>query len=515
MNLSLQRIATSLTGVWRKLDRRQKILTVAIPAVVLGLLLFLVWWASSPDYTPLFQGPLTASDAGDVTSKLKDLKIPYQLNDGGTTILVPKAQVAEVRIQLASAGIPKTGKFSFGTSLNTLQFGETDADRKLRVTLGLQDELETTLKTLSAVQDARVHLVMPDQSLFADQQKDPTAAVTVKLQPGSKLSDEQVRAIANLLASSVEGLKPEKVTIIDTDGQVLSDAISNPNDKSKLSVSQLQLQHTVEQDLERSAQSMLDRALGPGKSIVRVAGTLDFNQVETTKETYGPNVIRSQQASEETSTNGAGASGVPSDPNIPGYATTTGSGVVVSKKTQTEQNYEVDKTQEHSITSPGSVQRLSVSVLLDAPTADKNTVQTVKDIVTSAVGLNTQRGDQIEVAAIPFNNKSLQADQQAMADKAKRDMYTRYALAGAAGLIVLVLGVMLLAKNARRARAAALNRSLGAAQVAAAHDREVDSANVPEQQLKQNDLKQQAEQALAKRPEEVAGVIKVWLQEER
>ncbi len=328
MNLSLQGIVASLAGSWKKLDKKQRILTTTIPAVVLGLLLFLVWWASSPDYTPLFQGALTASDAGGVTSKLKELKIPYQLNDGGTTILVPKAQLAEVRIQLASAGIPKTGKFSFDTSLNTFQFGETDADRKLRNTLGLQDELETTLKTLSAVQDARVHLVMPDQSLFTDQQANPTAAVTVKLQPGSKLSDEQVRAIANLLASSVEGLKPDKVTIIDTNGEVLSDAIANANDKSKLSVSQLQLQHTVEQDLERSAQSMLDRALGPGKSIVRVAGTLDFAQVETTKETYGPNVIRSQQTSEETSTGGTAAFGVPSDPNIPGYPTTTGNGMV-------------------------------------------------------------------------------------------------------------------------------------------------------------------------------------------
>jgi len=322
LNFSIQGIIVSLQGMWQKLTQRQKIITLTTPLLVLVLLLSLVWWAGRPDFTPLFQSQLQTSEAGAVVNKLKELKVQYQLTDGGTTILVPKAKVAELRIQLASAGLPNGSKFSF-SNLNEIRFGETDADRKIRYTLGLQDELETTLKTLSPIEAARVHLALPEQSLFIEKEKEPTAAVTVKLQPGGKLSEEQIRGIANLLASSIEGLKPEKVTIVDTTGQLLSESL-NQKDSGKLSVSQLQLQQTIEQNLQKAAQSMLDKIFGPGKSVVRVAGNLDFDQVEIKRETYGDSVLRSKQSKEEVSTSNSGTSGIPgTNSNVPGYQSVT------------------------------------------------------------------------------------------------------------------------------------------------------------------------------------------------
>ena len=188
---------------------------------------------------------LSDVDAGAITTKLKDLKADYQLADNGSTIMVLQQSAADLRLQLASAGLPTQSKFSFD-SLNTMHLGETDSDRKLRYVLGLQNELENTLKTLNGVQDARVHIVMPEQSLFVDSQKAATTAVTLKLVPGTKLSDDQVRAVANLLAGSVEGLKTENVTIVDTGGNVLSDVLGKSGDPNRLTGTQYQLQQTVE-----------------------------------------------------------------------------------------------------------------------------------------------------------------------------------------------------------------------------------------------------------------------------
>ncbi|MHB1407157.1 MAG: flagellar basal-body MS-ring/collar protein FliF, partial [Desulfitobacteriaceae bacterium] len=193
---------------WQKLSRPQKIITIVAPLLVATALFGLIIWASQPNYVSIYKG--TEAEAGAIRNKLVDLKFKYQLADGGTNILVPQAQAAEARLQLAVADLPQGSKFSYDY-LNQMRIGETDADRKLRQLLGLQNELETTIKTLAGVQDSRVHIVMPEKSLFVENEKKATAAVTLKLAPGTKLGDDQIRGIANLMAASVEGLEMQNV----------------------------------------------------------------------------------------------------------------------------------------------------------------------------------------------------------------------------------------------------------------------------------------------------------------
>lgn len=443
MDYSWNGIKKSLAEFWSNLSRSQKIITVIAPLLVAGALLSLVYWASRPQYEVIFT-KLNDSEAGAITTKLKELKVDYQLADNGSTIMVRQDQAAEVRLDLANAGLPQGSKFSFD-SLNQMRLGETDADRKLRYILGLQNEIEITLKTLDGVQDARVHLVMPEQSLFAESQKPTTAAVTLKLVPGTSLKDEQVRAVANVLASSVEGLQPENVTIVDTNGNVLSDILGKANDPQRLSGTQLQLQQAVEDDVQKSLQSMLDRVLGPGKTVVRANASLDFDQLRITQQTHGPGAVVSKQSSNEQSSNGSQAGSTPGvNTNVPGYQTPSTSGnTSSSSKTTTVENYQVDVTQQERIVSPGAIKRLSVSVMADSDSVTDAQLQQIKEIVASAAGIDVGRGDQIQVAAIPFDKTGLQAETAAMAEAEKKQQILTYAEMGSAALLGIFFLLMI------------------------------------------------------------------------
>lgn len=366
MDFSWAGIQQSVKTFWDRLSSPQKIITVLAPLVVAVALVSLVTWAGRPQYVAIFT-KLSDTDAGAITTKLKDLKADYKLADNGSTIMVAQQSAADLRLQLASAGLPAQSKFSFD-SLNTMHLGETDADRKLRYVLGLQNEIENTLKTLNGVQDARVNIVMPEPSLFVDSQKTATAAVTLKLVPGTKLGDDQVRAVANLLAGSVEGLQSENVTIVDTGGNVLSDVLGKSGDPNRLTGTQYQLQQMVEEDTRKSVQSMLDRVLGSGKTVVRISAVLDFNQIKRTIQTNGPGAVVSEQSSTETSTNGTTTGGTPglTSNGAPTYPTATPGVNSTSNKASNTKNYQVDTTQEEQVVNPGAVKHLSVSVMADA-----------------------------------------------------------------------------------------------------------------------------------------------------
>ena len=527
MDFSWAGISKSVKTFWDKLSRPQKIITVVAPLLVAAALAALIIWASTPQYEVIFT-KLSASDAGAITTKLKSLKADYKLADNGSTIMVPKQNADDIRLQLASAGLPQQSKFSFDY-LNTMQLGETDADRKLRYTLALQNELENNLKLLNGVQDAQVHLVMPDPSLFTDSQQPATAAVTVQLVPGTSLSDDQVRAIANLISSSVEGLKPENVTIVDTNGNVLSDVLGNSNNTNRLTANQYQLQQSVEDDTEKSVQSMLDRALGVGTTVVRVSADLDFNQTKVTRQTNGPGAVVSEQYSNETTTNGSTAGGVPGATSnaAPTYPTGT-TGSTSSTKSDSTKNYQVDTTQEVQVVSPGAIKRLSVSVLANSNVITPAQLSQIKAIVASAAGIDPTRGDQIQVAAIPFNNTALQQAQQAMANAQKQQQMINYAEIGSAALLALVLFLVYLRKRSKKARA---EKMLGmdsiqpvpleTAEMLIAQKSAEEEANIQLAQKKKSvedieklKTKEAVEKYSRDNPEEAARIMKTWLSEE-
>lgn len=533
MNFSWAGMQKSIREFWTKLSRPQKIVTVVAPLLVALALIALIIWASTPQYVPIFT-QMSAADAGAITAKLTDLKIPYQLADGGATIMVPEQQEAQTRLELANAGLPQGSVFSFA-NLNQIHLGETDADQQLRYVLGLQDELETTLKTLNGVQDARVQIVMPQPSLFADPQNTDaaTAAVTLKLAPGVKLSDDQVRGVANLLAYSVQGLKPDKISIVDTNGDVLSNVLGNSNDPNQMSGTQLQLQQTVDDGIQKSVQSMLDRAFGPGNTIVRVNATLDFNQTKIVQDTHGPGAIVSEQSTSENTTNGSTAgtptTGVTS--NVGTYQTTTQGTNSTTTKTTTTRNYQVDNTQTEQVVSPGAIKRLSVSVLANSDNITQAQLSQIQGVVASASGIDQTRGDQIQVAAIPFNNTTLQQEKAAMAAAEQRQQIVTYVEIGLGVLAGIVLLLLYLRRNAKRKREA---RGLDFPD-----DQPMNFKDAEEVLLAQQRAEQEAQANLAKKrtksveeiehqkvkeavelysrnnPDEAARLIKTWLAEDK
>ncbi|EHQ91616.1 flagellar basal-body MS-ring/collar protein FliF [Desulfosporosinus youngiae] len=532
MNFSWAGIKQSVMNFWSNLSSPQKIITVLAPLLVAGALIYLIMWAGRPQYVPIFT-KLSDADAGAITTKLKDLKADYKLADNGSTIMVPQQSAADLRLQLASAGLPQQSKFSFD-NLDTMRLGETDADRKLRYVLGLQNELENTLKTLNGVEDARVHIVMPEPSLFVDNQKPATAAVTLKLLPNTKLGEDQVRAIANLLSGSVEGLLPENVTIVDTGGNVLSDDLGKGNPE-KLTVTQYQLKQTVEEDTRKSIQSMLDRVLGSGKAVVRVSAVLDFDQRKIVKQTNGPGAVVSEQTSNETNTNGTvGAGGTPGlDANgAPIYPTGQDMNSTSTKATSTR-NYQVDTTQEEQVVNPGSVKRLSVSVMADEDAVDQEQLDQIKTIVASAAGVDANRGDDVQVAAFPFNKTDIQKEALAMEEAQKRQQLIMYAQIGAVALIGLILGLVFLGKRLQKARKARAERMLelnnsepvnvAEAELLLAQQKAEEEAQLSlaqknaksAEEIGKKKIKEAVELYSRNNPDEAARLMKTWLSEER
>ena len=529
MDFSWAGIQQSVKTFWDRLSSPQKIITVLAPLVVAVALVSLITWAGRPQYVAIFTKQ-SDTDAGAITTKLKDLKADYKLADNGSTIMVPQQSAADLRLQLASAGLPTQSKFSFD-SLNTMHLGETDADRKLRFVLGLQNELENTLKTLNGVQDARVHIVMPEPSLFVDSQKAATAAVTLKLVPGTKLGDDQVRAVANLLAGSVEGLQPENVAIVDTGGNVLSDVLGKSGDPNRLTGTQYQLQQTVEEDTRKSVQSMLDRVLGSGKTVVRISALLDFNQIKRTIQTNGPGAVVSEQSSTETSTNGTAAGGTPglTANGAPTYPTGTTGVNSTSTKVNATKNYQVDTTQEEQVVNPGAVKHLSVSVMADADTINQAQLDQIKTIVASAAGVDAIRGDQIEVAAIAFNKTDQQQEKLAMENAQKRQQLVTYIEIGAAVVFGLFFMMMLLRSRSTKKRAGKMMRLNGSQPVSLAEAELLMGQQLAEEEaqlkfaqkknktveeLQKQKTKESVELYSRNNPDEVARLMKTWLSEE-
>jgi len=453
LKFSLVEILNSLQNFWKKLSRQQKIVLAVIPLIVAGTLFSVIFWASRPNYVPLFTDQLDTASAGSITEKLKELKIDYQLADNGTSVLVPQKNVSEVRLQLANAGLPQQSTFSF-ENLDQVRIGETDADRKLRYVLGLQNELEQTIGTLEGVEYARVHIVMPEETLFSEDQNDTTAAVTIKTAYGKEMQEDQVRAVANLLAYSVEGLKSDKVVIVDTNGNVLSDELGTGNSIQKLTSDQLRIQQAMQDRLGQSVQTMLDKVFGTGNTIVRTNALLDFDQKKITSQRSEDGAVTSRQETSEKSSSTSATGGVPgTTSNIPGYPVTGENGTTsTSEKTTLAEVFQPGVVQEETVVSPGQIKRLTVSVLADADSVTEEQVSEISGIVSSAVGIDENRGDLVQVARLAFNKTMQLEEQAAMAEMARKDQIYFFAGIGAALLAAIIFIVILLRLKSRNKR---------------------------------------------------------------
>ncbi|UCG61956.1 MAG: flagellar M-ring protein FliF [Candidatus Zixiibacteriota bacterium] len=405
---------------------------------IVGIVL-VVSWLSSVTYSRLYSN-LDEAEAGEVAAYLNDNKIPYQLADGGSTIEVPSGDVYKTRIALASEGLPRSGNMGYSI-FDENNLGMTDFLQNLNFRRALEGELTRTIMQLNEVQAARVHIVMPKERLFARDQKEATASVVVKLKGNTELTSRQMKGITHLVASSVEGLKPSNISIVDYNGNLLS-SNSEIDPLAGLSSSQLEVRKQVENYLEDKAQSMMDDVLGPKESVIRVTADLNFQQIERTSETFDPNApsVRSEERVKTTlssSDKAAETSETKQDDN--------------SETTIT--NYELNKTVEHIINAVGTIDRLSVAVLVDGVYAPieggeggsemiyqprpQEELDRLAAIVKNAVGFDPQRNDQIEMVNIAFDRQNLEQDQQALDQMYMRDFYMD--IARKVGLVLLAV----------------------------------------------------------------------------
>lgn len=404
----LQNIAAGREWVTRahsSLSPQQKMLLVRGLPVLLLVLGIGMYFLNHVPYRPLFTN-LSQQDAAAVVRELDSRRIPYHLRGNGSIIEVPEETLYHTRLELAGKGIPLGGGVGFEIFEQT-PFGTTEFTQRVNFQRALQGELARTINSIQAVQSSRVHLALPQHAGFLGREEKPSASVVVELRPGYSLTAEQVQGITNLLSTSVEGLSPEKVSVVDTSGRPLR-ARSEKNDTETEFLHRLKLQ--IEQEMEKRIETMLEPVLGPGKAVARVSAELEFRETQLAREQFDPSshVVRSQQQQvEDSQTPQTG--GVPGvQGGVPGGDTGQGKNATSNRKNETV-NYEIGRTTSQVLEPRGQVRRLSIAVMVDGKyEADAYTprpaeeMELLKAIVMKAVGFNSDRGDQVEVANMPF-----------------------------------------------------------------------------------------------------------------
>jgi len=388
--------------------------------VIMGTCFVGLSFIQKESYVALFSG-LSLEDASAVVSKLKESKIPYKLEMNGTTICVPKKKVYDVRLLLASQNALPGGGGGVGFELfDKTSYGMTEFLQNIHYKRAIQGELQRTINQMPEVKASRVHIAIPEKTLFREKEKEVTASIFLKLRHGRMISQEQIMSIVYLVSGSIEGMKPENVVVVDASGKVLfkQDASSS---NYAITAHQLELQRIVEKKIEESIQSMLDRIIPANKSIVRANVELNFRRIEKTEAHYLPekSAITAEKRSKEKvvskNEEGKGVPGVAS--NIKTEKKDTMNKVNESERQEDQISYEVSKTIKN-ITEPiGDIKRISLAVLIDGkyekaksgkdeklnyiPRSEQE-LQNIKNLVARAAGFDNERGDNIEVLNMPF-----------------------------------------------------------------------------------------------------------------
>jgi len=372
--------------VYKSLTPTKRLSIIIIAIVMFVSIGAFVITVNQKDYRTLFSN-LSTEDAGKIIASLEEKKVLYKVSSGGDSILVPAEQVSKLRLELASAGLPQSGGVGFEI-FDKKNFGVTDFVQQVNYQRALQGELSRTINSLDEIQQSRVHIVVPKKSLFVEKQSKPEVSVVIKLKPGVRLRTSQVEGIAHLVSASIEGLRPEEVTIIDSGGDILS-KIGKESQLTSQTDSQIEYQRNIEKNLENRIQSMLENVVGKGKAVARVSATLDFSVVEKTEEAYDPDepVVRSLH-----SKNG---------------------------KTDEIINYEINRVISKTMMPVGKMERLSVAVMVDdvysrndkgveeSRPRSKKEIDTLDGIVKRSVGFDAKRGDEVVVTNVSFNKVEL------------------------------------------------------------------------------------------------------------
>jgi flagellar M-ring protein FliF len=446
-------------------------------------------------------------------------------------VMVPKDDVYKTRITLSGEGLPSGADGGYSLldkqDLSTSQFKEqTDFKR------AMEGELAKTIEAMNGVQSAVVHLALPEKQVFADKQDPPTASVLVSSRPGTTLTSEQVQSVVHLVAASIDGMDPEKVTVADSTGKLLS---ASGTDGTAMASSRDQAVQRTQQEMIAKIQSVLDRVVGPGNSTVQVTADLNFDkatiQSETFKQADPQGLALSTSKSSEKYKGGAAGSGStgvvgPDGGMDPGTAGTTGtgSGSSYDKRAETTDNA-VDRTVEKRETAPGGINSLHVAVALDRTAAANNNPQEIQQLISSAVGINTARGDTIRLSTLPFDRTAektaaseIKAEDAQAAKADRMTMYRNIAL-GALVLFALVLAWLRGRKKAKQ-RAEATNYVIEQLRTEKSREPQVALENPATALLSlegnvspEDEVRRELADLVERQPDDVAALLRGWLVE--
>ena len=451
----LTNVQQQFVTLWKKQSLGKQITMAALVLSMLILTPVLVSWANTPSYSVAYTG-LSEEDAAQIVQKLDENNITYQLKSSGT-IEVPSDQVYTTRLLMAREGLPQSSTVGYELFSGSSMLGMTEFSQKVNYQRAIEGELERTIGSIKAVKAVRVHLVIPEKSLLTSVQSLATASVTMQINPGEVLDDSQVRAITHLVASSVEGLKPENVVVVDGNGNLLASGESSENEMNlSMKDEQRSIENAYALEVQKKVQAILDKILGPNRSVVQATVEMDWTQREVTSNTYSPTevAIRSSQVINEVSSSGGTTGGVPgATSNLPTpVATTTGSGSESYQSSEETLNYEVSQVQSHEVSAPGKVSRISVSVMVDN-ISDAAQMEIIRSAVQVAAGIDTTRGDQVAVESFAFDRTALDALSTELAQQQQQELYLRIGAGVAAGLVVLALlfFILRLISNTRNA----------------------------------------------------------------
>jgi len=454
---------TALKGYFAKFGETAKgfsaaqktIAVIGIAVLVLGGIA-LASWLSKPTYAPLFTG-LAAADASSITDQLTADGVPYQLTDGGGTILVPQASVYKERLAAAANGLPSSNEGGYSL-LDTMGVTASEFQQNVTYKRAIEGELAKTISAMDGVDTATVQLAIPEKSVFVSDTKDPTASVFVATKNGQSLTTSQVQAVVHLTSAAVEDMQPTDVSVVDAKGTVLSavgtGATGSADDQSGAYGSRVGSQ----------VQALLDTVVGTGKSSVVVAATMNQNSGTKTTESFAQPATGAAALNESSSTEsydgsgtGTSATGVlgPDNIAVPSdtSASETGNGYVNESSTK---NNAIDKTTETTTIPAGAVDRQTISVAIDATAAKGINLQSINDLVANAAGVDRDRGDQVKVALVDFSTTEAQTAAAALkaqkAADAQAEMWSTIRTAGIIGGIALVLitAIVFLARRGRR-----------------------------------------------------------------
>ena len=394
-------------------------IATAVLAVGGGLFAF-VRWKQESDFRPLYT-TLASEDAGAVVQKLKETGVEFRLSENGSTVLVPSARVAEMRLEMASAGLPKSGRIGFELFDKT-NFGATEFVEHINYRRALEGELERTVMSLAEVEQARVHVTFTKESVYLESRQPAKASVVVRIRPGAQLLPQNVIAIEHLVASAVEGLAPEAVSVLDVRGNLLSrQHAAAAADGTESSDRMLETRQSIERDLVAKINSTLEPLLGADKFRAGASVECDFTSGEQSEEIFDPNrsVVVTSQKSEDSSSTG-GAAGVPGTAsNLPRPAPRPPAALAgVSRRTENIA-YQSSRTVKHVRMPEGTIKKMSLAVLVDQavrwegqgknlrrvleqPSAEK--LKSIRDLVAASTGFSTSRGDQLIVESLPFES---------------------------------------------------------------------------------------------------------------